>query len=300
MIIATLNGGLGNQLFQYAAGKALSLKKGVPLYLDISGFDHLPEGTTKRVYELKPFRVSAAPATASQVEKLAAPAFAGRLWDRAMPYYRRHVYQEPFYHYDPHFFDASPNTLLKGYWQSERYFKNYHSVIREELSVHTPLSAATQALAQKIASVNAVSFHIRRGDYATDAKTQSYHGLCSPEYYREALRVLMQRISAGGPDAGGPGGIELFVFSDDIPWAKANRLTEFPVTFVEHNDSLHSFEDLYLMSRCKHHIIANSSFSWWGAWLNDQPGKVVIAPAKWFARSDADTKDLIPAEWLRV
>ncbi len=281
---------MGNQLFQYAAGKALSLRKGTPLYLDISGFDHLPEGTTKRVFELKPLQICAAPASPSQVEKLANPQGLARIWNKWMPYYRKRIYQEPFYHFDPHFFRASSNTILKGYWQSERYFGDFQDIIRRELTVRTPLTPATEALARKIASVNAVSVHIRRGDYANDAKTNSYHGLCSPEYYRRALRLIAEKTRD----------IELFVFSDEIPWAKENLLTEFPVTFVDHNDSLHAYEDLHLMSCCRHHIIANSSFSWWGAWLNHKPGKIVIATAQWFAQSDSDTKDLLPQEWLTL
>jgi Glycosyl transferase family 11 len=290
MIIVKLSGGLGNQLFQFAAGKALSIKKKSPLWLDISGFGHLPEGTTPRVYELNSFGIKAGLASPSQIEKVAKPKGLKRLLNKVSPYYRQAVYQEPFYHYDIHFPQASSNTILEGYWQSEKYFKDACPVIRSELQVTASLSPATAAFIRRISNVNAVSVHVRRGDYVSDQKTHQYHGACDLNYYRKSLQLITQKTTDP----------ELFVFSDDIAWAKENLLTELPINFVDHNDDVHAYEDLYLMSHCKHNIIANSSFSWWGAWLNNHPGKIVIAPSKWFNKSDADTKDLLPAEWLTI
>jgi hypothetical protein len=290
MIIVRLNGGLGNQMFQFAAGKALAIQKKTRLLLDISGFDNLPQGTTKRAYELGSFDIKAEFAGVRQIEMLARPKGIIRLLDKSRPYYRKTVYCEPFFHYDPNFFRASSNTILAGYWQSEKYFKDAAAVIRNELQVKAPLSPATQALARHIDSVNAVSIHIRRGDYVSDEKTNQYHGTCSLDYYAGALSLLMQRTS----------GAELFVFSDEIGWAEKNLVSPLPSHFVQRNDGGQPYEDLFLMSRCRHHIIANSSFSWWGAWLNKNPGKIVIAPSKWFNESDADTKDLLPGEWLKV
>ena len=290
MIIVRLNGGLGNQMFQFAAGKALSVQKNTGLVLDVSGFDDLPEGTTKRVYELDSFDIKAELAGGRQIRKLARPNSINRLLDKARPYYRKAVYSEPFFHYDPNFFRASSNTILAGYWQSEKYFKNAAPVIRNELQVKAPLSPATQALVRHISSVNAVSVHIRRGDYISDEKTNQYHGTCGLDYYARALSLLMQKTRD----------TELFIFSDEIGWAEKNLVSSLPIHFVQHNNGGQAYEDLFLMSHCKHNIIANSSFSWWGAWLNTNPGKVVIAPSKWFNESNADTKDLLPEEWLTV
>jgi hypothetical protein len=136
----------------------------------------------------------------------------------------------------------------------------------------------------------AVSLHVRRGDYASNPVTNQYHGTCSLRYYLDAVSTL---VSLGVQP-------RLFVFSDDIPWAQASLRFDFPVTFVGHNPASADHEALRLMSMCRHHIIANSSFSWWGAWLGSHPDKVVIAPRKWFNGATHDTRDLIPASWRQV
>jgi hypothetical protein len=282
-------GGLGNQLFQYAAGRSLALKKNTSLALDAFGYDREPEGTIKRSYGLHLFNICAPLATVEQINKIAHLSLTDRILEKLAFRSRPSYYREPFFHFDPEFFKSSASTILEGYWQSEQYFKDISPTVRADLRLVAPLSAAALEMASLIASRKSISLHIRRGDFANNPKTFDYHGVCEPGYYREAVRKITERHSD----------LEIFVFSDDMDWAKRHITTDLPMTFV--NDAgRNDYEDLYLMSLCKHNIIANSSFSWWGAWLNNNPGKIVIAPARWFNGSDADTKDLLPEEWIKV
>ncbi len=142
----------------------------------------------------------------------------------------------------------------------------------------------------ELSRCNGVSIHIRRGDYVTNTSANDFHGLCSLEYYSAGIEYVLSRV----PDA------TLDVFSDDIEWARLNIRIPAPTIFIDHNQGRSSWEDMRLMSRCQHHIIANSSFSWWGAWLNPSPDKIVIAPSKWFADSSILTDDIVPSTWIRI
>ena len=289
MIVVALSGGLGNQLFQYAAGRSLAISRKTALFLDIADLDAQMETVTKRAFELGVFAIPAEIATEKQIRRLLHPPLLRKLVDKTRPYFRKATYNEPFFPYDEHFPGASSQTLLRGYWQSERYFDGVANVLREDLRIKAPLSQQTKETADRIGSSRSVSLHVRRGDYVKDARTLRYHGVCEPEYYQRAIGEISRR----------PGDFEVFVFSDDMDWAKANIQTTLPMTFVDHPDR-QAYEDLYLMSRCKHNIIANSSFSWWGAWLNPNPDKVVIAPKRWFNESNADTRDLLPGQWIKI
>ena len=141
-----------------------------------------------------------------------------------------------------------------------------------------------------ILAVNSVSIHVRRGDYLTNPVTFQTHGLCDIDYYKKAIDEILDLVDKP----------HFFIFSDDQSWAKSNIIFGAPTDYVMHNNSLKNYEDLRLMSYCRHHIIANSSFSWWGAWLGNNPEKIVIAPKKWFNDPKIDTTDLIPDTWLRL
>jgi Glycosyl transferase family 11 len=289
MIIVRLSGGMGNQMFQYAAGLSLSTARKTDLFLDLSWFHNSPADVAKRAYRLDVFAIRAGIAQNKQIRRIAEPSAIRRLFDRSKPYFRKNIYYEPHFHYDPNFRRASSDIILDGYWQSEAYFRDMADTIRREFTISAPLTPATTGMAKKIGAVNSVSLHIRRGDYVTAPQTLKYHGTCEPDYYRSAVGKIRELA----------GDMEIFVFSDDMDWVKENISTEFPMTFVNH-PGRQDYEDLYLMSLCRHNIIANSSFSWWGAWLNKNPGKAVVAPARWFNESNADTKDLLPGEWLKV
>lgn len=295
MIIVKLMGGLGNQMFQYATGYRLAQLHNSQLKLDISslsgaGID-LP-----RDYELKHLSVTAGIATAAEIELLRRQgnepvqrllSSVSSLLGRKLP--MPGDYSEPHFHYDPNFLVTPDNSYLDGYWQSEKYFVCVSANIREEFSVRNSLEGLNLELAKRIGITESVSIHVRRGDYIANPVTASFHGTCSLEYYGRAIELIYERLKHP----------QFFVFSDDPSWVQANLVVPLPATFITHNASS-GHEDLRLMSLCKHHIIANSSFSWWGAWLNYNPEKIVVSPSRWFMNPDTDTSDLLPESWLRI
>lgn len=289
MIVTRLIGGLGNQMFQYAAGRALAARLGVALKIDLHSFDTY----ALRQYDLNHLSIDAKKAGADECPDRAGYSIVRRL-GRALgltPKRTLRVYRERAFGFDPSVLALPDGTYLDGYWQSERYFADQVSLIRRHFTVRTPPSGANVEWLAKISSVNAVSMHVRRGDYASNPTTRDVHGLCAPEYYARAVELMVRTI---GTD------IEIFVFSDDPDWVRANLNFDYRTHFVIDNDLLHNYEDLRLMSTCRHHIIANSTFSWWGAWLCQDPGKVVISPKRWFSNATQDTADLIPSGWIRL
>lgn len=292
MVIIKLNGGLGNQLFQYAAGKALAKYHGVALKLDTSVF----KDNTLRPYELGHFAVTAPLATPDEISFFTfknCPGcfrFLKKLLQRIKPHYLRTVYKEPHFHFDDNFFKAGMNVCLNGYWQSERYFQNIRFILQKEFQVVHPLEGKNRELSEKIQGSNSVSVHIRRGDYVRNNKTHKFHGVCAIDYYTKAIQQIKDETESP----------HFYVFSDDTTWAKSNINITGSITFVDHNNANTAYEDFRLMTLCKNHIVANSSFSWWSAWLSDYRDKIVIAPAKWFKTSNLDIKDLIPQGWLKI
>jgi hypothetical protein len=294
IIIVHLNGGLGNQMFQYAAGRALSLRNGVPLKVDLSTF----EASGRRRYELEAFRVQAAPATGADLDRFGVGAkiraratnLLPRLLQMRAPRGEWPVYREPHFHFDPRGAALQAPHYLEGYWQSEKYFLEHADTLRREFIPRTPLEPENATLAAQIDAVNAVSLHVRRGDYISDPATRRYHGICSPDYYRSAVDYVGRRIEAP----------HLFLFSDDPGWTQQNLKFPLPTTVVTGNFPGRGYRDLQLMARCDHHIVANSSFSWWGAWLNAGSQKIVVAPSRWFDSAGHNTRDLIPESWVRI
>jgi len=178
---------------------------------------------------------------------------------------------------------------LSGYWQSEKYFDDVSGIIREEFQLKNEPAGLNLELVRAMRGSQAVSLHVRRGDYVSNPIAASYHGVCSLEYYRTAIKLIEEKVA--NP--------KFYVFSDDIPWCKENLRFPQPATYVDHNSD-EPFEDLRLMSFCKHFIIANSSFSWWGAWLSRNQEKIVLAPKKWFLTREKDDRDQVPANWIRI
>ena len=291
MIITRLIGGLGNQLFQYAAGKSLAMKLGVELKLDLSCFQYIPD----RQYDLYPFNIKENVATEEEVHKLTyrkvhlPEKIINKLLSRTAKPPRSFI-SETVSHFDSKILSLPDNTYLNGYWQTEKYFSSIETTIRQEYSFKDKPDSMNELMLEKIGQDNSVSLHIRRGDYITSPVASTHHGVCSLEYYQKAV----ERIQEANPS------LHIFVFSDDITWAKENLKFEHKMTFADHNLGNKHYEDLRLMSHCQHHILANSTFSWWGAWLNTNPNKIVIAPKKWFQISDRNTTDLIPADWIQL
>ena len=291
MIITNVIGGLGNQMFQYAFGRALSLRYRVPLRLDVSDF----EAYRLRGFQLKSiFPLAAEAATdGDRREVLGWRGYPAALRTLRRPRLERwrgsrllvQDLSKPAAHY---LSAASADCYLLGYWQSEAYFAEVADVIREDFRFTPALAGRNAEWAERIRRVVSASLHIRRGDYASDPATRAMHGLCSLEYYEAAGRMIADRNP----------GVEFFVFSDDLEWARGHLRMPWPHHFVDSNASHDSFHDMHLMSLCRHHIIANSSFSWWGAWLSEYEGKTVIAPHRWLA--GADLLDIVPARWTRL
>ena len=292
MIIANLVGGLGNQMFQYAAGRALSLERGVPLRIDVGEFSH---HSIHQGFELG--RVFAAPValieSADLYEVLGWRSFrpAMRVLSRPEARFIRgnSLVVEPHFHYFSGIKQVPSSCYLRGYWQSERYFSTASDSIRADFTFCLPMSEKNEQVAAEISSAKAVSLHVRRGDYVNDPHTLSVHGVCSLEYYGRAVRYVAERVTDP----------IFFVFSDDTDWVKKHLQINHPCRYVDHNRGQESYNDMRLMSLCKHHIIANSSFSWWGAWLNSGSDKIVVAPVRWFANNNR-TDDLLPDGWMRL
>lgn len=291
-IYTSLIGGLGNQMFQYAAGRALSLRKNAELYLDISNFASYG---MHQCFELnRVFAYQAKIASTAEIEQLLgwqSNALIRRILLRPeLAVFRRNAFVvEPYFYYWPGINHLATDCYLTGYWQSEKYFSDFAAQIRADLAFKLPLEKQNAELAKQISRVNAVSLHVRRGDYANNPKTTATHGLCSLDYYRASISHVVERVHKP----------HFFIFSDDIDWVQENLKIDYPSTYVLYNRGVDSYNDMRLMSLCSHHIIANSSFSWWGAWLNPNMEKIVVAPKKWFT-NQTDVRDLFPDGWITL
>jgi len=271
MIITRLIGGLGNQMFQYAVGRRAAHKHKTELKLDISWFKN-PEGAIKRDYLLNVFNIEEDFASKEEINKLKSK-------NRGLLtlFYKKIL-------------KINDNTYLEGYWQSEKYFKDIENIIRKEFTFKDKPDAANQKIISRIKNCDSVSIHIRRGDYIFDETTNKYHGVCGLDYYSNSVAMIVKKVK--NP--------YFFIFSDDIKWVKQNLHLKFPCVYVDYNIGKKDYEDMRLMSNCQHNIIANSSFSWWGAWLNQYKNKIIIAPKKCFRDKSIDTTDLIPQPWIKI
>ena len=288
MIIVRLCGGLGNQLFQYAAGRSLSIAHQTELVLDLGWYKNTPASNTPRHYELAryPIRARVASANEERLCRLYSSRILQRLQLLRWPWNR---HQETNFEFDSRFTNLKDNTYLDGYWQSFKYFEGVVDAIRSEFMPLPAPSALDQAIGDKVHVTESVSVHVRRGDYVTQKAAATVHGACPLDYYDAAMQIIERRVSSP----------HFYVFSDDSEWAKTNLTFPGPAMFVDHNNSATAFQDMRLMSQCHHHVIANSSFSWWGAWLNPRKDKLVIAPKKWFS-DDRSTSSLTPIDWIRL
>jgi hypothetical protein len=297
MVIVEINSGLGNQMFQYAAGKALAAKLNTELLLDISWYKQADKAQTPRNFELTVYPFSEKYADEKTVNQLIRPSSSGifnrlkhRL-NRSKPIHKQWAFVEPHFHFYPQFFEARNPVYISGYWQSEQYFLPIANQIREVFSIDISKEEPAFEMLQKIAASNCpVSMHVRRGDMVKNPEVAQVHGSCNIDYYKRCMQKIEQRVDHP----------EYFVFSDDPEWCKENLKSNFPIHFVTGNDGSKAFLDIQLMRHCHHHIIANSSFSWWGAWLNPNPAKIVLAPMKWFNAGDHNTSDLTPPTWERI
>lgn len=287
-IITKLQGGLGNQMFQYATGRSVAQRNGAELKLDIFALKHDPQ----REYALGCFNTTQRIATQEEISKfLRHKTRKGKFWfwyNRWIADEKRYT-QEKQFNFDQHILELKDPVYLDGAWQTEKYFKDIRDLLQKEFTLRSEPSAETKDWIKKVSACTSVSLHIRRGDYVSNHAANQFHGTCPIKYYEKAINLISQKIKDP----------VFFIFSDEIAWAKDNLNAPFPLYFIS-GKNISDCEEMTIMSSCKNNIIANSSFSWWGAWLNKNPYKLVIAPQKWFTTKKMNTADLTPESWTRI
>lgn len=283
MIIIKFRGGLGNQLFQYALYKNME-KKGKEVYGDLN-FYRL-EVDRHRNFQLPFLGLSVSEAAPADVDRLYGKET--NIFDLISRKYglKKSYFREKPYRIEKEIFSYE-NIYLDGYWQSELYFREISDQIKRDIKweFYPENLKRIQEYETEICESESVSIHVRRGDYLNN--TRMYGNICTLQYYRMAMEKIM----------GEKENIRFFVFSDDIAWAKEN-LSEKNVVFVEGGSEDDGYQDMYLMSLCKSNIIANSSFSWWAAYLNNNPQKTVITPEKWI--NGIDVEGIWCKDWIRI
>jgi hypothetical protein len=290
MIITRITSGLGNQLFQYALGRSLSLRYGTSLYFDLSYYLQTYETDTVRAFKLDRFSIDYQVLNTSPY--LYVSKFTRLLPNRSLKPVFAFV-QEQQFHYNPLVSQTQSRFItLDGFWQSERYFAEHAATIRRELTFTRTPGPTFEGYQASIAQTRTpISLHIRRGDYVNHPEFSQSFGFVGLDYYRRSTEKMLDMYPDG----------HFFVFSDDPVWVQENLNLTTAHTFVKNTGPDADVDDLQLMSQCRHHVIANSSFSWWGAWLNPDPAKTVLAPQAWFRnKPDWNTMDLIPATWIRM
>jgi len=294
MIISELCGGLGNQMFQYAFSRAMSLKYGKKLKIT---YTTLPGQSIHNGFELsKVFSLDVDIATFNDIRKVldlfhTSSVFRKIVSNRQYCFFRHKFFvtEQELYRFSDEVFSNS-DLFLSGYWQSENFFLDFQDVIRKDFSFSDCNDDRTLGYLNKIKRGLSLSIHVRRGDYISNIKAASVHGVCSIDYYKKAFSIISKKF----PE------INVFMFSDDLDWVESTYRSIIPNMTIVENIGSSSFKDMYLMSNCHHHIIANSSFSWWGAWLNPSRDKSVIAPKNWFVSPDKNIKDLLPDYWIKI
>ena len=299
MIIVRLMGGLGNQMFQYAAGLRLAHRHQTELKLDLSFLlDRSPrENFVYRDFDLVAFNFPisiASPEEVRQFRRLRDSGSRNVLRRIANKLTRRHYYFEHHLAFDPSVLDLPDETYLEGYFQNESYFSDIEPMIRERFRLtpdESKLLPATRRIAKKIRTDHAVCLHVRRADYVTNAITNRYHGVCSVDYYQRGLTKLRSLEATG----------KTYVFSDDEDWCRETftDTSQFEIVGNEHAGPRASTH-LWLMTLCRHFLIPNSSFSWWAAWLSDSPKKVVVRPSQWLQARESIDVDICPPRWIKI
>src|ERR1035437_6514594 len=297
MIIVSLFGGLGNQMFQYACGTAVVTRLGVKLKLDISLVSDKTarKDFTFREYELGVFNVKEEIATIEEVRQYIPDLWNSKKYIKLLYRFKRVVTRRTLYVeklkfiYNQDIESVKDNTYLYGYFQTQGYFENLRPELLQSFSLTNEIDSQNSVLIAQIRKENSVSIHVRRGDYENSV----FEALSVESYYRKAIELIKTEVESP----------VFYIFTNDYEWVEENfRTLEINQNIITINTGTGSYMDMVLMSHCKHNICANSSFSWWGAWLNNNPSKKIIAPKKWFKNTDfvESTRDLIPSDWLTI
>lgn len=287
MIVSRIYGGLGNQMFQYASARQLATRLGTDLLLDVTQF---------QTYKLHDYAIHRFPLKSAEMSAEMAMhrplRFGGKLWKRLFcsgcPPLK--LVREKGLAWQALLANAADNSYLVGYWQSESYFATMRPQLLQELTLTESADGRDAEIIDEMRSTTSVAVHVRRGDYVSNAATNLVHGTCDSAYYQRSVTLLADQY---GP-------LKLFVFSDDPAWCRDNLRLGHPTVFVDHNDTQRNCEDLRVMSHARHFVVANSSFSWWGAWLSTSVEKTVCAPARWFRTAKNDETDIVPRTWHRM
>jgi hypothetical protein len=300
MVTVKINGGAGNQMFQYACARALSLRNRTELRIDPSPlFDITPwHRIVIRHYALNIiFSVEPELNFFAKRQKFLKIPYADKIINK---YYPRVLGMIGYWHYikerqvsfDFTINQLSGNIYLEGYWQTEKYFKDYEAIIRKDFSFRNTLSGRSVALAQDISSSLSVCLNVRRAEIVHNPEVSKVHNVVTKDFYERAIDIMKKRFGAA---------IKIFVFSDEIEWCRQNLKIGADHIFLDYDPGDVEFRDyLQLMSMCKHFIIPNSSFAWWAAWLSKYEDKLVVGPRLWLKDESINTSDVTPEGWLRI
>lgn len=285
MKIVRFLGGLGNQMFQYAFYKSLE-RKFDAVRADLTEFEAYGLHNGFELERVFPIDLDKAPPF---LVKLYDPRYRS-WWIRKLRRVARlkdaYYEEKMLFRFDSGLFEDNSNRLYWGYWQNERYFDAVGDALRQDFQFKLPLGERNKSVLQQIQSGNSVSIHVRRGDYLNN---ELLGGICDEAYYQRAIQTIQERTKDP----------EFFVFSNDMAWCESH-LNLPQAHFIAWNQGDQSYIDMQLMSHCKHNIIANSSFSWWSAWLNSNTDKIVIAPTGWTNDPANSISDIIPSQWITL
>ena len=286
MVIVKIFGGLGNQMFQYAMGLSMAYKKECELKLDISDFE---VNFHHQGFNLDIYNIDLHVADFDEIAKLK-NITKNKYLQKINFWNKAHIFEKKYFKYDSKINEINGSIYLDGYWQNEEYFNNISVDLKNAFTLKNKISDNSNNYLNKINTCNSVSIHVRRGDYVSIPNFYKVHGTCNMIYYQNAIKFIYSRIK--NPT--------FFIFSDDIIWAKENFDFLENYHIVDGNHGNYFYEDMILMSKCKANIIANSTFSWWGAWLNNHDNKLVIAPNKWLNSTNIDASEVIPKSWIKI
>jgi hypothetical protein len=297
MIVVKLQGGLGNQMFQYALGRELQRCNGGKMSLDLTLLlDRFPRrNAIPRDYNLDIFGLQP---RLTLLSRLARRIPVPLLYMRAASTLARlqdlvglQQYVSDSFKFRPEVLDVGANVYLDGNWQSPKYFARSEDILRHEFRVRQPLSPAGERVAALMASSDSICVNVRRTDYVTAKSAVERHGFVGKDYYDRGIERIAPGLRAP----------HIFVTSDDLGWCRDNLRFNYPVTVLGPECKGYKYgEELALMARCKHFLIPNSTFAWWAAWMNSSRDKIVVCPKAWFRDPKLDSADLIPPQWIRI
>ncbi len=290
MIVMKIHGGIGNQMFQYALGRHLALRLKTALKLDVSFYQTESKRHASRRFQLDLFHTDLTFATDKELNQLLGLSFLrepNRQLNRFGINVLSNYYGEKSHNFNREILDLKDNSYLEGYWQTPQYFEEIEGIIRKEFVFNDAIDTQNTGLARQIEATVSVAIHIRRGDYLNNP----VHNVFDISYIEKGIALMQDTIGEK---------IQLYIFSDDLKWCRENLNTLYPNIPKLFCEGGNAKEDLQLMSMCQHFIIANSSFSWWAAWLGRASNKTVVAPQKWFNGTKFDGSDIIPKDWIKI